>query len=408
MAYQTFRAASTQAALAQVQETLGPDALIISVRQVPGGAAWQAWKRPEVEVLALPGGSGLLEIQGKQPALAKSPNPSGNAPYHPLVARSKDILQDHNTTKAEIASLLARLTTAAARRDTPKKQPASAPKNTAIDNEQEQTQAQQSPLPPSLVNVKSLLKRQGLDEALTTKVLRISQESLSPRALKIEMRVRGHIRQQLHAYIQAVKQPPVSREALGTRKIICLVGLSGSGKTSVCAKIARYASQELNKKVVWICSDTVRTGAIAVARAYTESLGIPLRLAYTVDELNQTVEAEREADLILVDNPARNPQREADMVELGGFLTALPERNTYLVTSATAKESDLYEIASALTPFNLQGLIVTKLDETTTYGSIYNLAWRSQLPLVYFSDSPSVLEALRPAHRHELINMVLE
>src|SRR5512146_818260 len=55
MTTKTYRACDTQTALAQIQDELGPEAIIVSVRQIPGGAAWQAWKKTEVEVVAIPG-----------------------------------------------------------------------------------------------------------------------------------------------------------------------------------------------------------------------------------------------------------------------------------------------------------------------------------------------------------------
>src|SRR5689334_9915030 len=44
----TFRAPNSQSALAAVKAALGPDAVLISTRTVPGGL----WKKPEVEVVA--------------------------------------------------------------------------------------------------------------------------------------------------------------------------------------------------------------------------------------------------------------------------------------------------------------------------------------------------------------------
>ena len=43
----TFRAEDMKSALLQVREELGPEALILSTREVPGGAAWQVWKTPQ-------------------------------------------------------------------------------------------------------------------------------------------------------------------------------------------------------------------------------------------------------------------------------------------------------------------------------------------------------------------------
>ena len=51
MKSQTFRAENMLAALEQVRTELGPEAVILSVRKVLDGPAWQVWKKPVVEVV---------------------------------------------------------------------------------------------------------------------------------------------------------------------------------------------------------------------------------------------------------------------------------------------------------------------------------------------------------------------
>jgi len=51
----TFRAPTMPEALAKVQIELGPEAVVLGVRKVLDGPAWQVWRDPEFEVMALPG-----------------------------------------------------------------------------------------------------------------------------------------------------------------------------------------------------------------------------------------------------------------------------------------------------------------------------------------------------------------
>ena len=73
------------------------------------------------------------------------------------------------------------------------------------------------------------------------------------------------------------------------------------------------------------------------------------------------------------------------MVELGALLAELPKRCTYLIASATTKESDLFQLSASLGVFNLDAVIITKLDETRGFGSVYNFARRNRIPLGYFA-----------------------
>jgi flagellar biosynthesis protein FlhF len=198
----------------------------------------------------------------------------------------------------------------------------------------------------------------------------------------------------------------MKEEDFASERVLCLAGASGVGKTSVTAKLAAHYTR-LGRKVAWVCADTVRAGAIAEAQACAGSLGVPLHLAYTPGDLAAAAAASQ-ADLTLVDMPNCNPRREADIVAQGDLLAALTRRSIYLVTPATATDADLQQALAALGPFDLKGLIATKLDEGETVGSIFNAAWRSRLPLAYFTDGPRVLDDLQPAQAIKLVERLFK
>jgi flagellar biosynthesis protein FlhF len=254
-------------------------------------------------------------------------------------------------------------------------------------------------LPAALADARRRLLAQGVDESLVQKALTACVENLSPRSLQAENRVQKQLRSQLEVHLRV--RP--GREGMDER-VVCLVGVSGAGKTSSAAKLAAHHTQAGSGKVAWVCADTVRAGAIAEARVYAESLGIPLHLAYTPEELAGVVAEAQDAGLVLVDMPGCNPYREASVVELAALLTAVPRRTTYLVAPATARESDLAQALAAFSPFGLQGLVVTKMDETDRFGDIFNLAWHSQLPLAYFTTGSRALGDLQPAAASSLVS----
>jgi flagellar biosynthesis protein FlhF len=187
-----------------------------------------------------------------------------------------------------------------------------------------------------------------------------------------------------------------------------LIGPSGSGKTSTCAKLAAFYTYSLGKKVSWISADTVRTAAIAEARTYSDALGLPLRLTYTPNEMSDAIEEQEGADLVLIDTPGCNPRQEDRVVELGSFLTRIPNRGTYLVAAATTKETDINQALASFGPFHVKGLIVTKTDETTTFGSIYNIAAHTQTALTFFTTGDQVIGNLRAANSSDLVDAIFK
>ena len=446
----TFRAPTMLEALRQVQRELGPDAMVVSVRQVPGGPTWQVWRRPIYEVIAttktaarssaaadakpaaapaprpappaegkptqsLPGRLYRTEAQPKaaQPAAEPAVSSKSNAKVQPftpvrLVSASAEKAAAPAAEGDLLQALRHSLQGAGSRQEKP--QPPAA--EVWVDEESSNLVSPiiMEDLPPAAVMddlqvvaaVRRQLTEQGVDRLLVNRLLDNCQHVLSPQILSDEVRLRRYLYGQLEVglhlpYTPLLENPP---------HLICLVGNTGCGKTSVCAKLAAHYSQVLGKKVAWINADTVRTGAIGEAQIFTETLGIPLHQVYTPAELVEAVRAAADAEVILVDTPGCNPRSQLKVVEIGSFLTSLKNRTTYLVASAASKDTDLNQLQAALGPFNIQGLIITKLDETCTYGSIYNFAWRSQLPLMCFTTGGRVMDDLHPAAPAELVYAV--
>jgi flagellar biosynthesis protein FlhF len=144
----------------------------------------------------------------------------------------------------------------------------------------------------------------------------------------------------------------------------------------------------MNKTVTWVCADTIRSGAVAEARAYTDALGFTLKLVYVPEDLKALLLNAGPNELFLVDTPGYNPCSENQMIELGALLAEMPRRCTYLIVPATTKESDLFQLSASLG--FMDGTIITKLDETHAFGSVYNFARKNQLPLSYFTTGRDV------------------
>jgi flagellar biosynthesis protein FlhF len=88
---------------------------------------------------------------------------------------------------------------------------------------------------------------------------------------------------------------------------------------------------------------------------------------------------------------------------LGALLAEIPKRCTYLVVPATTKEPDLFQLAASHGVFNLSGVIITKLDETHSFGSIYNFARKNQIPLSYFTTGRDATDHFEIADPNRLV-----
>ncbi|MFN3310036.1 MAG: hypothetical protein ACK44E_12590, partial [Anaerolineales bacterium] len=155
------------------------------------------------------------------------------------------------------------------------------------------------------------------------------------------------------------------------------------------------------------CADTIRSGAIAQTRAFTEALGIEPHFAYTPTDLHSIINGLEDHDLILVDTPARNPYHSQEIIELSEILTVAPQKITFLVLSAVSKEADLQQAVAAFSPLGVNAFVFSKLDETRQYGNLFNIAWKSKIPIAYLCDGNLILDHLQSARASDLAELVL-
>lgn len=370
MSTKTFKADSALQTLQLVQAEFGANAIVVSMREVPNGPVWNPWKSSAVEIVA-----SAPEAQTSTAVL----RPAENATGVEFIEERPEIEWESESDR-QLVDLRSQ--------PHPKLKlnlPSEKQKQLPAESEAVTVQKSQSKddkyVPPVLKRIQQQLIQQGVDGVLINNLIDLALETLSPLTLGDEEKCRNSIVQLLGAEL------PVQRGAGAylTSNVLCVIGASGSGKTSSMAKLALHYNQQLNKQITWVCADTVRSGAVAEARAYADALGCKLKLVYVPDDLKDLQQAAGPDDLFLVDTPGYNPCSESQMVELGALLAELPKRCTYLVTSATTKESDLYQMHASFNVFNLNGIIITKLDETHLFGSVYNFARKNQLPLSYFA-----------------------
>ena len=388
----SFIAETMREALLMVQAELGPDAIVLSAREAPLGSPWNVWKRPGVEVVAM--APGELPVKEASPAAGEaatdaSPSQEKISGWQPRrITREEARLANQASRVPRTEASTVKLSETPGKVDLP---PApSAP----VDKEEEPVE-----LPPALAALRRQLLAQEVDEAFVERTLQVALQGQSKSLVSTPETAQKNLARLLEAEVTHVVPSYLQNE----RRVVCVVGVSGGGKTSAVARMAMDYRQRLGKKVAWVCADTLRTGAIGEARAYTDALDLPLRLVYTPQDLSAALAGLDDVDLVVIDTPGYNPYREQEIVELGGLLSELPERALYLVVPANIKEGDLFCMSGALSVFGLDGVIVTKLDETSTYGGVYNFVRKSRLPLAYFTFGKAASAGLEAATSQRLV-----
>lgn len=189
-------------------------------------------------------------------------------------------------------------------------------------------------------------------------------------------------------------------------KYISFVGPTGVGKSTTLAKLAANFTFQQGKKTAIITADTYRIGAVEQLKTYAEITGIPLEVVYTVEEMKETVEKLKDYDLVLIDTAGRSAKNALHIAETAQYLNFL-DGVTFLVVSAATKLADLRQIAKAYKRSNYSSLVITKLDETEIYGTIFNACRLTSMPITYITTGQNVPDDLEAAKASELAEMVL-
>lgn len=193
-------------------------------------------------------------------------------------------------------------------------------------------------------------------------------------------------------------------------KVIFFVGPTGVGKTTTIAKLASRFSVIEKKKVALLTADTYRIAAAEQLRTYADILEVPCRVIYTVEEVEKALRDFKAYDYIMVDTAGhshQNSKQRENMNSIVHSVDGLAEKEVYLVLSATTKYRDLTSIADTYSKITDYKLIFTKLDETTTLGSLFNLRLHTGATISYVTDGQNVPDDIDMFNPQKTVKLLL-
>lgn len=192
-------------------------------------------------------------------------------------------------------------------------------------------------------------------------------------------------------------------EILDHGGIIAMAGSSGGGKTTTVAKLAaRYAMRHGKDKVAIVCADQYRIGARAQLQTFAQIMGVSLFTAVDGAELREQLSHMTGKTLVLVDLPASRVAGQSLDAAIE-FMAGIPTAKTYLVESATVQAAVFEKIINKLSPLRLAGVVVTRLDEAVSLGEILSVCIEHELKVAYVADGPRVPEDIRLARSSKLV-----
>lgn len=446
-----FIANSSREAWRQVREALGPDAVILSNRNIPDGVEILAMANEDMTTLVAP--TGAREAAGRPQAASlqqQSGLPPAQQPRRPALLSSPVVQspQGARQSRAEAAPLLdqpglGRLPARAAehaapasdarvwrsRSDSAAARPAAA---AASESAEQEAARPRSALPEFdgkdydeiLSEVMSEIR--SMRGVLETQLAEISwggtqkREPLKGIVLK-EMLAAGFsaslsrlITENLPAnsksqdimfWVKSVLARNLNtlsneNELLENGGVFALVGPTGVGKTTTTAKLAaRCVMRHGSGKLALITTDGYRIGGYEQLRIYGKILGVMVHSVKDETDLRIALQELKGKHTVLIDT-AGVGQRDQMVAEQDAMLAgAGVDIKRLLCLNATATGGTLNEVVHAYSSSGLAGCIVTKLDEAATIGNVLDVVIRHKLNLHYVANGQRVPEDLHVANK---------
>ena len=173
-------------------------------------------------------------------------------------------------------------------------------------------------------------------------------------------------------------------------KVILVVGVNGSGKTTTIAKFAHQFKSE-KENVALIAADTFRAAAVGQLEVWADRIGVTLHKgeeqADPASVVFQGLEKSKKATIVMIDTAGRLHNKTHLMEELSKIERVLKKNNpnlpheTILVLDATTGQNALQQVEVFSKTIPLTGLIVTKLDGTAKGGIVVAIAEKYKLPI---------------------------
>ncbi len=170
--------------------------------------------------------------------------------------------------------------------------------------------------------------------------------------------------------------------------IIMFLGVNGTGKTTVIAKMAKYL-MDRNYSVILVAGDTFRAGAIEQIEEHGKKLGVrvikhksggdPAAVAYDAVEHAKA----RKRDFVLIDTAGRMQTNRNLMDEMKKIKRVAKPHLTIFVGDSLAGNDAIEQARTFDSEVGVDAIILTKIDSDAKGGSAISIAYEIGKPIIF-------------------------
>ena len=167
------------------------------------------------------------------------------------------------------------------------------------------------------------------------------------------------------------EKPATLKITPGKRRIIMLVGIQGSGKTTAAAKLARYL-QKRGVKTALICADTYRPGAYDQLKQLAEKIKVPIygnpNEKDPVKIAKEGLKQFKDYEIVIIDTAGRHKEEKSLIEEMKRLEKAIKPDEIMLVIDGTIGQQAAVQAKAFHEATPIGSVIVTKLDGSARGG----------------------------------------
>jgi signal recognition particle subunit SRP54 len=193
-------------------------------------------------------------------------------------------------------------------------------------------------------------------------------------------------------------------------RVIMLVGLQGSGKTTAAGKIGRLLRSQ-GERVMLVAADPYRPAAVKQLQTLGEKLSIPVHHEPGIKPPDLAANAFDKAEkggftVLILDTAGRSQLDNALMDELTAITRKVPPAETLLVVDSMIGQEAVNIAKGFRDTINLTGLVLTKMDGDSRGGAAISIRSVTGVPIKFLGTGEG-LEALETYDPNRLASRIL-